>query len=173
MAPVLVGTSKRCGRGVRAAGLTVLGDHVTIFRASCLVADHDIDTGVVINVTNPHGVNVEGCGPTWWYGAASEHSADFQFSFTDTSNATIMVAQTESPYWQARGCAAVFRRAAFTAVGCRFRRPRGLSLWMAEVEHRCAGTSLASCHSAPDDPLPAPATPRPHAALRSRFLQLV
>jgi hypothetical protein len=38
--------------------------------------------------------------PTYLYGVAAEHSALYQFNFSGAQNVTVVVAQTESPYWQ-------------------------------------------------------------------------
>jgi glucan 1,3-beta-glucosidase len=64
------------------------------------VADHDIDTGSTLNVTNPNGFRVSSTGNTWWYATAAEHSYLSQYNFTGAANVVTVVTQTESPYWQ-------------------------------------------------------------------------
>lgn len=64
------------------------------------VADHDIDSGAQLNVTNPYGFLIESTAPSYFYGTAAEHSYLYQFNLSSASNVTIVVAQTESPYWQ-------------------------------------------------------------------------
>lgn len=64
------------------------------------VADHSIDTGAQLNVTNANGVVVVSQAPSYWYGTASEHSYLSQYNFTGASNVTAVITQTESPYWQ-------------------------------------------------------------------------
>jgi len=65
------------------------------------VADHDIDSGANLTVVNPRGVTIEGAGaPIYLYGVAAEHSALYQFNFTNVAALTALVLQTETPYWQ-------------------------------------------------------------------------
>lgn len=63
-------------------------------------ADHDIDSGATINVTNPRGFLCESAGPTVMVGTASEHNYLFQYRFLGASNAVLVLTQTETPYWQ-------------------------------------------------------------------------
>jgi len=63
------------------------------------VADHDIDNGPMVNVTNPRGALIESAGPTYLYGTASEHSSLYQYNFTGASNIYTILTQTEIPYW--------------------------------------------------------------------------
>jgi len=64
------------------------------------VADHDIDSGEGLNVTNPNGFVVASTQPSWWYGTAAEHSYRAQYNLTGAAQVTTVVTQTESPYWQ-------------------------------------------------------------------------
>lgn len=73
----------------------------------CWVADHDIDTGNGLNVSSPRGIVIEDAtGPVYLYGVAAEHSYEAQYSFSNVNGAkgvpaiTMIVGQTESPYWQ-------------------------------------------------------------------------
>lgn len=65
------------------------------------VADHDINTGANLNVSNPRGMLVEAAqGPLFLYGVAAEHSQQYQFKFTGAANVVQLIAQTETPYNQ-------------------------------------------------------------------------
>jgi len=63
------------------------------------VADHDIDQGGMVNITNPRGLHIESSGPTYLYGTAAEHSTLYQYNFTGASNIYTVLTQTEIPYW--------------------------------------------------------------------------
>jgi len=65
------------------------------------VADHDIDSGVQLNVSSPRGVLIENTpGPVTLYGVAAEHSWWYQFNFTNVGALTAVMLQTETPYGQ-------------------------------------------------------------------------
>lgn len=64
------------------------------------VADHDIDSGAQLTVKSANGFLISSTQPTWWYSTAAEHSANYQFNFSNAQHATVAVAQTETPYWQ-------------------------------------------------------------------------
>jgi len=46
------------------------------------------------------GMLVSSEGPTWMYGLAFEHSAQYQFALHGAQDVTMVVTQTETPYWQ-------------------------------------------------------------------------
>lgn len=64
--------------------------------------DHDLDTPAQsqINIFTARGLLVEGDGPTWFWGGASEHAVLYQYNFDHASNIYIGHMQTESPYYQ-------------------------------------------------------------------------
>ncbi|KAI9887851.1 MAG: hypothetical protein M1823_000373 [Watsoniomyces obsoletus] len=66
------------------------------------VADHDLDAPGYgqINVFNGRGVLIESAGPTWIYGAASEHHQLYNWQFSKASNIYAGVIQSETPYFQ-------------------------------------------------------------------------
>ncbi|SPO35322.1 related to beta-1,3 exoglucanase precursor [Pseudozyma flocculosa] len=69
-------------------------------------ADHDLDLGSKqqINVVSARGVLVESRdGPVWLYGTASEHSVLYQYNIVGARNVVVMLAQTETAYFQGRG----------------------------------------------------------------------
>ncbi|KAK6519258.1 hypothetical protein TWF281_003094 [Arthrobotrys megalospora] len=66
-------------------------------------ADHDIDSGpdqTQIDVYVARGFLIEGPGPTWLYGTASEHNVLYQYQFHNARNIWMGMIQTESPYYQ-------------------------------------------------------------------------
>ncbi|KAK6335750.1 hypothetical protein TWF730_003128 [Orbilia blumenaviensis] len=66
-------------------------------------ADHDIDSGpdqTQIDVYAARGFLIEGPGPTWLYGTASEHNVLYQYQFHNARNIWMGMIQTESPYYQ-------------------------------------------------------------------------
>eukprot|EP01052_Picozoa_sp_SAG31_P000367 SAG31_NODE_11_length_38734_cov_21.263854_17_plen_155_part_00 len=65
------------------------------------VADHIFDTGAGINVTSPRGFLFDhASGSTSLYGVAAEHSSEYQYFLNGTSNVTMVLTQSETPYWQ-------------------------------------------------------------------------
>lgn len=64
------------------------------------IADHNIDTGLRKNVSNPYGLQLSSTGPTWLVGFASEHNRIANFNISHASNVFAFLLQTESPYWQ-------------------------------------------------------------------------
>ena len=63
-------------------------------------ADHDINSGATITVVNPRGITVNGADSVWFYGVAAEHSYMWQFNITSSNTVYVLMAQTETPYWQ-------------------------------------------------------------------------
>lgn len=67
------------------------------------VADHDLAPEAdnkQIDVFNGRGVLIEGEGPVWGWGTASEHSVLYNYQFSNASNIYLSTIQTESPYYQ-------------------------------------------------------------------------
>lgn len=67
------------------------------------VADHDLEPAAnnsQIDVFNGRGVFIEGEGPVWGYGTASEHSVLYNYQFSNASNIYLALIQTETPYFQ-------------------------------------------------------------------------
>ncbi|KAK0717718.1 glycoside hydrolase family 55 protein [Lasiosphaeria miniovina] len=67
------------------------------------VADHDLEPAAnnqQIDVFNGRGVLVEGQGPVWGFGTASEHSVLYNYQFSDASEVYLALIQTETPYFQ-------------------------------------------------------------------------
>ncbi|KAK4208040.1 pectate lyase superfamily protein-domain-containing protein [Rhypophila decipiens] len=67
------------------------------------VADHDLApeaNNAQIDVFNGRGVLIEGEGPVWGWGTASEHSVLYNYQFTNASNIYLSTIQTETPYYQ-------------------------------------------------------------------------
>jgi glucan 1,3-beta-glucosidase len=65
------------------------------------VADHDIDTGIQIDVYSGRGYYSEAsAGRQWLWGTAVEHNALYQYQFANTQNVFLGFAQTETPYYQ-------------------------------------------------------------------------
>lgn len=65
------------------------------------VADHIFDTGQGINVTSPRGFYFDhSTGPTYLYGVAAEHSSEYQYFLDSTTDVTMVLTQSETPYWQ-------------------------------------------------------------------------
>ncbi|KAK4238969.1 pectate lyase superfamily protein-domain-containing protein [Achaetomium macrosporum] len=53
-----------------------------------------------IDVFNGRGVLIEGEGPVWGWGTASEHSVLYNYQFNNASNIFLGHIQTETPYYQ-------------------------------------------------------------------------
>lgn len=66
------------------------------------VADHDLDIleQTQIDIYTARGILIEGDGPHWLYGTASEHCVLYQYSLQNASNVFMGMIQTESPYFQ-------------------------------------------------------------------------
>lgn len=67
------------------------------------VADHDLEPAArdgQIDVFNGRGVLIEGEGPVWGWGTASEHSVLYNYQFNGASNVFLAHIQTETPYFQ-------------------------------------------------------------------------
>ncbi|KAK5659718.1 hypothetical protein OQA88_929 [Cercophora sp. LCS_1] len=67
------------------------------------VADHDLEpeaNNAQIDVFNGRGVLIEGEGPVWGWGTASEHSVLYNYQFTNASAVYLALIQTETPYFQ-------------------------------------------------------------------------
>ena len=64
------------------------------------VADHDIDSGQQLNISNPYGVLIETQLPSYFYGTAAEHSLYYQYNVSNANNVTFLITQTETPYFQ-------------------------------------------------------------------------
>ncbi|KAK0630933.1 pectate lyase superfamily protein-domain-containing protein [Bombardia bombarda] len=67
------------------------------------VADHDLEpaaNNAQIDVFNGRGVLLEGEGPVWGWGTASEHSVLYNYQFSNASNVYLALIQTETPYFQ-------------------------------------------------------------------------
>ncbi|KAK4140925.1 glycoside hydrolase [Dichotomopilus funicola] len=67
------------------------------------VADHSLEPGAhdgQIDVFNGRGVLIEGEGPVWGFGTASEHSVLYNYQFHLASNVYLALIQTETPYFQ-------------------------------------------------------------------------
>ena len=66
-------------------------------------ADHDINGGHggdILDVEVPHGLVSTSTNPTWFVGVAIEHHSLANFEFTNAAHQTMLMAQTETPYWQ-------------------------------------------------------------------------
>ncbi|OJJ34994.1 hypothetical protein ASPWEDRAFT_112263 [Aspergillus wentii DTO 134E9] len=65
-------------------------------------ADHELDLGDhnQINVYNGRGVLIEGNGPVWLYGTASEHNQLYNYQVSNAENVFMALIQTETPYYQ-------------------------------------------------------------------------
>ncbi|KAK1756301.1 pectate lyase superfamily protein-domain-containing protein [Echria macrotheca] len=67
------------------------------------VADHSLEPSAnngQIDVFNGRGVLIEGEGPVWGFGTASEHSVLYNYQFNNASNIYLALIQTETPYYQ-------------------------------------------------------------------------
>ncbi|KAK3495223.1 pectate lyase superfamily protein-domain-containing protein [Neurospora hispaniola] len=67
------------------------------------VADHDLEPEAdnkQIDIFNGRGVLIEGEGPVWGWGTASEHSVLYNYQFSNASNVYLGLIQTETPYFQ-------------------------------------------------------------------------
>ncbi|KAL2141630.1 hypothetical protein VTI28DRAFT_2176 [Corynascus sepedonium] len=67
------------------------------------VADHGLEPSArdgQIDVFNGRGVLIEGEGPVWGWGTASEHSVLYNYQFNKASNVYLALIQTETPYFQ-------------------------------------------------------------------------
>ena len=68
------------------------------------VADHDIDgqtnTDGLITVKVPYGLVMASTEPSYLVGVAIEHHFESNFNLTHAARATLIMAQTETPYWQ-------------------------------------------------------------------------
>ena len=65
-------------------------------------ADHSLDTGgsPQIDIFTGRGVLIEGDGPTWLVGTASEHSVLYNYELNAAQNVWMGMIQSESPYFQ-------------------------------------------------------------------------
>jgi hypothetical protein len=67
------------------------------------VADHSLEPSAKdgqIDVFSGRGVLIEGQGPVWGWGTASEHSVLYNYQFNNASNIFLGHIQTETPYYQ-------------------------------------------------------------------------
>jgi hypothetical protein len=67
------------------------------------VADHSLEPEAKdgqIDVFNGRGILIEGEGPVWGWGTASEHSVLYNYQFNNASNVFLGHIQTETPYYQ-------------------------------------------------------------------------
>ncbi|KAK3295361.1 glycoside hydrolase family 55 protein [Chaetomium fimeti] len=67
------------------------------------VADHSLEPEAQdgqIDVFNGRGILIEGEGPVWGWGTASEHSVLYNYQFNKASNVFLGHIQTETPYYQ-------------------------------------------------------------------------
>ena len=64
------------------------------------VADHIFDTGESINVTSPRGALIQSSGKVFMLGVAAEHSSEYQYFLEGAQDVTMVLTQSESPYWQ-------------------------------------------------------------------------
>lgn len=67
------------------------------------VADHSLEPSAhdgQIDIFNARGVLIEGEGPVWGFGTASEHSVMYNYQFNKASNVYLALIQTETPYFQ-------------------------------------------------------------------------
>ncbi|KAK3302652.1 glycoside hydrolase family 55 protein [Chaetomium strumarium] len=67
------------------------------------VADHSLEPSAKdgqIDVFSGRGVLIEGEGPVWGWGTASEHSVLYNYQFNNASNVFLGHIQTETPYYQ-------------------------------------------------------------------------
>ncbi|KAL2270546.1 hypothetical protein VTJ83DRAFT_2730 [Remersonia thermophila] len=67
------------------------------------VADHALEPEArdqQIDVFNGRGILIEGAGPVWGWGTASEHSTLYNYQFRNASNVFLGHIQTETPYFQ-------------------------------------------------------------------------
>ncbi|KAL2125928.1 hypothetical protein VTI74DRAFT_2221 [Chaetomium olivicolor] len=67
------------------------------------VADHSLEPSArdgQIDIFNGRGVLIEGQGPVWGWGTASEHSVLYNYQFHNASNVYLALIQTETPYFQ-------------------------------------------------------------------------
>ena len=64
------------------------------------VADHIFDTGENINVTSARGMLIQSSGPVTMMGVAAEHSSEYQYFLDGAIDVTMVLTQSETPYWQ-------------------------------------------------------------------------
>ncbi|AEO68750.1 5d0c3ecd-ceea-4e39-a382-06f1dec1835c [Thermothielavioides terrestris] len=67
------------------------------------VADHALEPAAnngQIDVFNGRGVLIEGAGPVWGWGTATEHSVLYNYQLNNASNVYLALIQTETPYFQ-------------------------------------------------------------------------
>ncbi|KAH6635962.1 glycoside hydrolase family 55 protein [Chaetomium tenue] len=67
------------------------------------VADHSLEPEAQdgqIDIFNGRGILIEGPGPVWGWGTASEHSVLYNYQFNNASNIFLGHIQTETPYYQ-------------------------------------------------------------------------
>ncbi|KAH8898176.1 pectin lyase-like protein [Thozetella sp. PMI_491] len=67
------------------------------------VADHSLEPSAhsqQIDIFNGRGVLIEGQGPVWMYGTASEHSVLYNYQLVNASEVYMALIQTETPYFQ-------------------------------------------------------------------------
>lgn len=67
------------------------------------VADHSLEPEAQdgqIDIFNGRGILIEGEGPVWGWGTASEHSVLYNYQFNNASNVFLGHIQTETPYYQ-------------------------------------------------------------------------
>lgn len=98
------------GQYSKAFSSTWTGPH-TLFRISgsgggyfenvwLWVADHDFETATMVDISCSHGLVIENnAAPIWWYASASEHSISEQYFLNGAQDVTMVMGQTESPYW--------------------------------------------------------------------------
>jgi hypothetical protein len=102
------------------------------------VADHSLEPQAKdgqIDVFNGRGVLIEGEGPVWGWGTASEHSVLYNYQFNNASNIFLGAIQTETPYYQGNPDATK----PFT-VNAKFNDP--------DFEAQCAGDQTGLCKRA-------------------------
>ena len=65
-------------------------------------ADHELDLQDhgQVSIYTGRGILIEGNGPVWLYGTASEHSQLYNYQVSNASNIFMGLIQTETPYYQ-------------------------------------------------------------------------
>ena len=67
------------------------------------VADHSLEPDAhsqQIDIYNGRGVLIDGDGPVWGFGTASEHSVLYNYQIRNASSVYLSLIQTETPYFQ-------------------------------------------------------------------------
>lgn len=111
-------------------------------------ADHDINGGAPagMNVDVTHGLMSESTQPTWFVGVAVEHHSSANFNFTNAAKQTLLMAQTETPYWQDPPTAKMINiqnsqdMAIYGAVGENWYHGSQVHINNIENCHSCTGT---------------------------------